>query len=87
MSAHQDLNEADFSQPVVSISLGLPATFAFHGATRSGRARSIALGSGDVLVWGGDSRLHYHAVRALADGRHQLCGPYRYNLTLRHAAP
>lgn len=86
MSSHQDRNEADFSQPVVSISLGLPARFVFHGQTRSGRPRAIELGSGDVLVWGGPSRLYFHGVRPVKAGQHPLCGAYRYNLTLRYAA-
>lgn len=86
MTAHQDRNEADFSQPIVSLSLGLPATFAFHGPTRSGKAMTVALSSGDALVWGGVARLHYHAVRPVRAGSHPLAGAFRYNVTLRRAA-
>ena len=85
MTAHQDRNEADFSQPIVSLSLGLPATFAFHGASRSGRAMTVELASGDALVWGGEARLYSHAVRPVRAGLHPLAGPFRYNITLRRA--
>lgn len=85
LTAHRDADEENFAQPIVSVSLGLPATFAFYGLTRGGRGRSIALHDGDVLVWGGASRLVYHAVRPVKPGRHPLTGGYRFNLTFRHA--
>lgn len=87
MAAHQDRNEADFSQPVVSVSLGLTAQFVFHGESRAGPPRVVELVSGDALVWGGAARLHFHAVRPLPAGRHPLCGALRYNLTFRRAGP
>lgn len=87
MGSHQDRNEADLSQPVVSVSLGLPAEFAFHGDTRSGTPRRVELNSGDVLVWGGPARLYYHSVRPVRAGMHPLCGALRYNLTFRRAGP
>ncbi len=86
MTAHQDRNEADFSQPIVSLSLGLPATFAFHGPSRTGRATTVELASGDALVWGGEARLFYHAVRPVRAGSHPLAGAFRYNITMRRAA-
>lgn len=86
MTAHQDRNEIDYTQPIVSVSLGLPATFAFHGAMRSGPARTVHLNGGDVLVWGGPARLDFHAVRAVKPGLHAVAGPYRYNITFRRAA-
>jgi alkylated DNA repair protein (DNA oxidative demethylase) len=67
------------------VSLGLPATFAFYGTTRGGKGKSVSLVDGDVLVWGGPSRLVYHAVRPIKPGRHALTGEFRYNLTFRHA--
>ncbi|HEX6638434.1 MAG TPA: DNA oxidative demethylase AlkB [Steroidobacteraceae bacterium] len=85
LTAHRDADEEDFAQPIVSVSLGLPASFAFYGLTRGGKGRSVALEDGDVLVWGGPSRLVYHAVRPLKPGHHPLTGEYRYNLTFRHA--
>ncbi len=85
MGAHQDRDELDFSQPVVSISLGLSAAFAFHGETRSGTRRRIELHSGDVLIWGGPARLHFHSVAPVKAGLHPLCGARRFNLTFRRA--
>jgi alkylated DNA repair protein (DNA oxidative demethylase) len=85
LTAHRDADEQNFAQPIVSVSIGLPASFAFYGLTRGGRGRTVALVDGDVLVWGGPSRLVYHAVRPLKAGRHPLTGECRYNLTFRHA--
>lgn len=85
LSAHRDADEQDFAQPIVSVSLGLPATFVFYGLARGGRGQSVALTDGDVLVWGGPSRLVYHAVRPVKPGHHPVTGGIRYNLTFRHA--
>jgi alkylated DNA repair protein (DNA oxidative demethylase) len=85
LTAHRDADEQNFAQPIVSVSLGLPARFAFYGLTRGGKGRSLSLADGDVLVWGGPSRLVYHAVRPLRAGTHPLTGSFRYNLTFRHA--
>jgi alkylated DNA repair protein (DNA oxidative demethylase) len=85
LTAHRDADEQNFAQPIVSVSIGLPASFAFYGLTRGGKGRSVALVDGDVLVWGGPSRLVYHAVRPIKPGVHPLTGEYRYNLTFRHA--
>ena len=85
LTAHRDADEQNFAQPIVSVSIGLPASFAFYGLTRGGKGRTVPLSDGDVLVWGGPSRLVYHAVRPVKPGHHQLTGEYRYNLTFRHA--
>jgi len=85
LTAHRDADEQNFAQPIVSVSLGLPASFAFYGLTRGGKGRGVNLVDGDVLVWGGASRLVYHAVRPVKPGHHPLTGGYRYNLTFRHA--
>ena len=85
LTAHRDADEQNFAQPIVSVSLGLPASFAFYGLTRGGKGRTVPLQDGDVLVWGGASRLVYHAVRPVKPGQHPLTGGYRYNLTFRHA--
>jgi DNA oxidative demethylase len=85
LTAHRDADEQDYSQPIVSVSLGLPASFAFYGLTRGGKGRTIELCDGDVLVWGGPSRLVYHAVRPVKAGQHPVTGGFRYNLTFRHA--
>ncbi|MBP0600142.1 DNA oxidative demethylase AlkB [Herbaspirillum sp. LeCh32-8] len=85
MSLHQDKNELDMLQPIVSISLGLPATFLFGGRERADKPRRMRLESGDVVVWGGPARLLFHGVDTLPDGHHRLTGRCRYNLTLRRA--
>src|SRR3954452_21018913 len=85
MSLHQDKDERDFTQPIVSVSLGLPATFLFGGATRKERPLRVPLFHGDVVVWGGDARLTYHGVAPLADGEHPKLGKKRVNLTFRKA--
>ena len=85
LTLHQDRNERDFANPIVSVSLGLPATFLFGGARRTDRPRRVRLESGDVVVWGGPARLAFHGVDVLADGTHALTGRCRFNLTLRRA--
>lgn len=83
LTLHQDKDELDYSAPIVSVSLGLPATFLFGGLARSDRPRRFRLVHGDVVVWGGASRLAYHGVAPLADGEHALLGRRRINLTFR----
>ena len=85
LSLHQDRNERDFTAPIVSVSLGLPAVFLFGGARRQDRASRVRLESGDVVVWGGPTRLTFHGVAPLADGEHPLTGRHRINLTFRKA--
>jgi alkylated DNA repair protein (DNA oxidative demethylase) len=85
MSLHQDKDEDDFSAPIVSVSLGLPATFLFGGMQRSDKPRRFRLEHGDIVVWGGPSRLFFHGVAPLADGEHTLLGRQRINLTFRKA--
>lgn len=85
MGLHQDKDEEDFSQPIVSVSLGLPIVFQFGGLKRSERPVRVPLGHGDVVVWGGPARMRYHGVLTLKAGEHPLTGGYRYNLTFRRA--
>jgi alkylated DNA repair protein (DNA oxidative demethylase) len=85
LTLHQDRNERDYTAPIVSVSLGLPAVFQFGGATRKDRPRRMRLESGDVVVWGGATRLAYHGVSSLKDGEHPLTGRCRINLTFRKA--
>jgi alkylated DNA repair protein (DNA oxidative demethylase) len=85
MSLHQDKDENDFGAPIVSVSLGLPATFLFGGLQRSDRPRRFQLVHGDVVVWGGPARLAYHGVAPLKDGGHPRLGRQRINLTFRKA--
>jgi alkylated DNA repair protein (DNA oxidative demethylase) len=85
MSLHQDKDETDFSAPIVSVSLGLPAIFLFGGMKRSDKPRRFRLEHGDVVVWGGPTRLFFHGVAPLADGEHASMGRQRINLTFRKA--
>ena len=85
MSLHQDRDERDFGAPIVSVSLGLPAIFLWGGLKRSDRPQRYRLEHGDVVVWGGVSRLYFHGVAPLADGEHALLGRHRINLTFRKA--
>jgi DNA oxidative demethylase len=85
LTPHQDKNERDFSAPIVSVSLGLPAVFLWGGLSRSDRVRRLRLVHGDVVVWGGPARLTYHGVDTLKQGCHALTGAVRYNLTFRRA--
>ncbi|MDR9839287.1 DNA oxidative demethylase AlkB [Herbaspirillum huttiense] len=85
MSLHQDKNELDMDQPIVSVSLGLPATFLFGGMARTDKPQRMRLENGDVVVWGGPARLAFHGVDTLRDGEHPLTGRCRYNLTFRRA--
>jgi alkylated DNA repair protein (DNA oxidative demethylase) len=86
LSLHQDRDETDFGAPIVSVSLGLPAVFLFGGLHRADRPRRLLLEHGDVVVWGGPSRLVYHGVAPLASGLHPALGAQRFNLTFRKAA-
>jgi alkylated DNA repair protein (DNA oxidative demethylase) len=86
LSLHQDKNERDFGQPIVSVSLGLPAIFLWGGQQRADRPRRVPVIHGDVIVWGGPARMTYHGVSQPAEGRHPLTGAVRYNLTFRKAS-
>ena len=85
LSLHQDKDEKDRRAPIVSLSLGLPAVFLFGTSSRKDRPQRYRLVHGDVVVWGGPSRLAYHGVTAMADGEHALLGRRRLNLTFRSA--
>jgi alkylated DNA repair protein (DNA oxidative demethylase) len=85
LSLHQDRDERDFTAPIVSVSLGLPAVFLFGVLKRTDKPRRIPLRSGDVVVWGGPARLVFHGVAPLAQGSDPLTGECRINLTFRKA--
>jgi alkylated DNA repair protein (DNA oxidative demethylase) len=86
MALHQDRDERDMTQPIVSVSLGLPIAFMFGGPRRSDPTTRIMLEHGDVVVWGASSRLFFHGVGTLRAGLHPLTGASRINLTFRRAA-
>lgn len=85
LTLHQDRNERDFSAPIVSVSLGMSATFLFGGLKRSDRTARVALHHGDIVVWGGTDRLRYHGILPLLGPAHPLLGEQRINLTFRKA--
>jgi alkylated DNA repair protein (DNA oxidative demethylase) len=85
LALHRDENEKDFASPIVSFSLGLPATFLFGGHARHDPAERVPLEHGDVVVWGGPARLRYHGVLPVEDGFHPAVGAVRVNLTFRRA--
>jgi alkylated DNA repair protein (DNA oxidative demethylase) len=86
LGLHQDREEFDVRQPIVSLSLGLECIFLLGAFQRTDPTRRILLEHGDVIVWGGPSRLRFHGVLPLKPGHHPLTGPYRYNLTFRKVA-
>lgn len=86
LSLHQDKDEPNLRQPIVSVSLGLPAVFQFGGLQRSDPLQRVMLEHGDVVVWGGASRLFYHGILPLKTGFHPLTDQFRYNLTFRRAS-
>jgi alkylated DNA repair protein (DNA oxidative demethylase) len=85
LSLHQDKDERDFTQPIVSVSLGIPAVFLFGGLKRADKTARIHVVHGDVVVWGGPDRLRYHGVLPLKEDLHPRLGACRVNLTFRKA--
>lgn len=85
LTLHQDKDERDYTHPIVSVSLGLPATFQFGGPQRRDAVRRFVVRHGDVVVWGNETRLAYHGIAELRDGEHPLLGRMRINLTFRRA--
>ena len=85
LSLHQDKDERDFSQPIVSVSQGIPAVFLFGGLERADPTVRVPVIHGDVIVWGGPARLRFHGVMPLKEAEHALLGRQRINLTFRKA--
>ncbi len=84
MGLHQDKDEADFSCPVVSVSLGDEGLFRMGNEERGGKTESVWLTSGDVVVMGGAARLKHHGVDRIRFGSSTLLPQGgRINLTLR----
>ena len=83
LSLHQDRDEDDRVAPIVSVSLGLPATFLFGGFARGDKTVRVALVHGDVVVWGGADRLRFHGVLPVKPGHHPVVGGQRLNVTFR----
>jgi alkylated DNA repair protein (DNA oxidative demethylase) len=86
MGLHQDRDEADFSVPVLSVSLGDTAVFRLGGTARSGPTTSLKLNSGDLCLLSGPARLAFHGIDRVLEGSSTVIpGGGRLNLTLRKA--
>lgn len=84
MGLHQDRDEADFSFPVLSVSLGDDGLFRIGNTKPGGSTESLWLRSGDVVLMGGDARLVHHGVDRIRHGSSTLLPEGgRINLTLR----
>lgn len=94
MGLHQDRDEASLA-PVVSLSLGDACTFRFGTPEHRGRPYTdVRLESGDLVVFGGPSRMAFHGVPKVFDGTapawcREVLGaePGRVNITLRETRP
>lgn len=86
LTLHQDRDEGNYAYPIVSVSLGVPAVFLFGGDKRTDKQQRVPLVHGDVVVWGGPSRLRYHGVQPIKAAQHPLLGALRINLTFRKAS-
>ena len=85
LTLHQDRDERCHDHPIVSVSLGMSATFQFGGLRRADPTLKIRLDHGDVVVWGAADRLRFHGVLPLRDEPHPRLGSQRINFTLRKA--
>lgn len=83
LSLHQDKDEKNLAAPIVSLSLGIPATFQWGGLKRTDCLEKFILSHGDVLVWGGVDRLRFHGILPIKMNTHQILGTQRINLTFR----
>ncbi|XP_068669041.1 DNA N(6)-methyladenine demethylase ALKBH1D-like isoform X1 [Aristolochia californica] len=94
LGLHQDKDESPQSiekeLPVVSFSIGDSAEFAYSEKRDADNAAKVVLESGDVLIFGGKSRLIFHGVPRIHPGTapEQLLEetnlrPGRLNLTFR----
>lgn len=86
LTLHQDRDEARLEAPIVSVSLGVPATFLWGQLERGGRSQRVRLQHGDVVVWGGPSRMRFHGIAPLKPAWHPATGEFRVNLTFRCAS-
>lgn len=85
LSLHKDYDERDFSQPIVSVSLGIPCLFLWGSSKKTTAVKKIKLYHGDIVVFGGNARLNYHGIAPIRRANHSLTGNIRYNLTFRKA--
>ena len=86
MGMHQDKDEV-VDSPVVSLSIGDACTFRFGNTEHRNRPwTDLRLASGDLFVFGGESRFAFHGVTRIHPGTAPAgCGltSGRINITLR----
>uniref|UniRef100_A0ACD5VJ34 Uncharacterized protein n=1 Tax=Avena sativa TaxID=4498 RepID=A0ACD5VJ34_AVESA len=62
LGGHVDDMEADWTKPIVSISLGCKCIFLLGGKTRDEVPRAMFLRSGDIVLMAGEARERFHGV-------------------------
>ncbi|XP_010458585.1 PREDICTED: alpha-ketoglutarate-dependent dioxygenase alkB-like [Camelina sativa] len=62
LGGHLDDMEADWSKPIVSMSLGCKAIFLLGGKSKEDPPHAMYLRSGDVVLMAGDARECYHGI-------------------------
>lgn len=86
LGLHQDENERDRTQPIVTVSLGDSCIFEVGGAARSVKPQEIRLDSGDVLIMSGKGRNLFHGVKKIIPCTSNILkNGGRVSLTLRKA--
>ncbi|XP_071691149.1 DNA N(6)-methyladenine demethylase ALKBH1D-like [Rutidosis leptorrhynchoides] len=94
LALHQDLSESKSSLkrglPVVTVSVGDAAKFLYGNNEDVNKANEALLESGDVLIFGGKSRLIYHGVKNIIPNsaplsllQQTMLKPGRLSLTFR----
>ena len=63
LGVHQDKDERNFNNPVLSISLGSSAIFVY--GKKKTKMKKICLSSGSIVLMDGNSRLDYHGIRKI----------------------
>jgi alkylated DNA repair protein (DNA oxidative demethylase) len=86
MGLHQDRDERDFAQPIVTISLGDDADFLVGGLARTDKTVALVVESGDAVIMGPPGRMLFHGIRKIYPGTSPLEGlKGRISLTFRKA--
>ena len=86
MGLHQDRDEKDLAQPIMTVCLGDTADFMIGGFARTEKATAMRVKSGDIILMGGASRMRFHGIRKVYPGTSPLPGiSGRFSLTFRKA--
>ncbi|GAB4845185.1 hypothetical protein Ancab_038593 [Ancistrocladus abbreviatus] len=82
LGGHLDDMEADWSKPIVSLSLGCKAIFLLGGKTRQDEPLAMFLRSGDIVLMAGEARECFHGVpRIFTDDSHAEIAPLETHLS------